>query len=885
MRLAVWLRLRTAAIFSRSSLNAEMDEELCSHIAHCADDLERSGMDRAMAERRARIELGSREKYKEEIHEATGGNFISTVFQDLRYSLRVLLKSPGFTVVAVLTLALAIGANAVVFAVLNALFLRPLNVPQGQSLYAIQRGNDNYIVQSYPDYLDLRNRNRSFDALAAYTIMQGGLDTGNDPSHVWFYGVSGNYFDALSIRPYLGRVIHPSDERGSNSAPYIVLSYAFWHSQFQDDRGVIGRVVRLNKHPYTILGVTPPKFHGTLLFFSPDFFVPIVNQQQLVGWADPNDRGNRWVFEVLGHLKAGVTPAQAAADLSSVGSYLHQAYPKEDDQSTFSLVRPGLHGDFFAPAIRAFLAGLMLLAGMILLAACANLGTLFAARAADRGREVALRLALGSSRTRILRQLLTEAVLISIAGGAVGLAGSVFLLHRLSNWNPFPQFPMNIPASPDANVYLVALGLALVSGFLFGIVPVRQVLRSNPYEIVKAGSSARLGRRISVRDILLVVQIAICAILVTSSLVAVRGLMRSMHTNLGFDPQNVILVDTDLKMAGYSEDKMPAMQRRMIDAMQAIPGVTAVGLVSTPPLQMGWDVSDVFTDTTTDLRPANAAAQAIKYKVSPEYLQAARTDLLMGRDISSHDDMNAPHVAVVNREFARRILGSEASALGRHYQLPDGTRIEVVGIVEDGKYTANLAEDPQAAMFLSILQNPVHETCLIVRSNRDPEQLAGAIRSTLRGLDSGLPAFLQTWDQQMNGALFASRMATLSLGVLGLLGAMLSITGIFGMAAYSVSKRLRELGIRMALGAQRNEVLRAALGRPVILLASGSIAGLILGLLATRVLAYIVYQASPRDPLVLAGAVGAMLLLGLLATWIPAQRALSVNPMMLLREE
>jgi predicted permease len=354
---------------------------------------------------------------------------------------------------------------------------------------------------------------------------------------------------------------------------------------------------------------------------------------------------------------------------------------------------------------------------------------------------------------------------------------------------------------------------------------------------------------------------------------------------LGFDPQNVILVDTDLKMAGYSEDKMPAMQRRMIDAMQAIPGVTAVGLVSTPPLQMGWDVSDVFTDTTTDLRPANAAAQAIKYKVSPEYLQAARTDLLMGRDISSHDDMNAPHVAVVNREFARRILGSEASALGRHYQLPDGTRIEVVGIVEDGKYTANLAEDPQAAMFLSILQNPVHETCLIVRSNRDPEQLAGAIRSTLRGLDSGLPAFLQTWDQQMNGALFASRMATLSLGVLGLLGAMLSITGIFGMAAYSVSKRLRELGIRMALGAQRNEVLRAALGRPVILLASGSIAGLILGLLATRVLAYIVYQASPRDPLVLAGAVGAMLLLGLLATWIPAQRALSVNPMMLLREE
>jgi predicted permease len=885
MTLAAWLRLRTAAIFSRSSLNAEMDEELRSHIAHRADDLVGSGMERAQAERRARIELGSCEKYKEEIHQAGGGNFIFTAFQDLRYSLRVLLKSPGFTVVAVLTLALGIGANAFVFAVLNAFFLRPLNVPEGQSLYAIQRGNDNYIIQSYPDYLDLRDRNRSFDALAAYSILQGGLDTGKDPSHVWFYGVSGNYFDALGIHPYLGRLIQPSDERGTNSAPYIVLSYAFWHSQFQDDRSVVGRVVRLNKHPYTILGVTPPRFRGTLLFFSPDFFAPLVNQQQLVGWADPNDRGNRWVFEVLGHLKAGVTPAQAAADLSSVGSYLHQHYPKDDDQSTFSLVRPGLHGDFFAPAIRAFLAGLMLLAGLILLAACANLGTLFAARAADRGREVALRLALGSSRTRILRQLLTEAILISIAGGVIGLAGSVSLLHRLSNWNPFPQFPMSIPASPDARVYLVALALALVSGFLFGIVPIRQVLRSNPYEVVKAGSSAKLGRRISVRDVLLVVQIAICAILVTSSLVAVRGLMRSMHTSFGFDPQNVILVDTDLKMAGYSEDKMPAMQRRMIDAMLAIPGVTAAGLVDTPPLHMGWGVADVFAETATDLRPANAVAQAIKYKVSSEYMRAARTSLLMGRNISLHDDMHAPHVAVVNREFARRILGSEAGALGRHYKLPDGTLIEVVGIVEDGKYTANLAEAPQAAMFLSILQNPVSESCLVVRSSRDPGQLAAAIRSSLRGLDSGLPAFLQTWNEEMNGALFGSRMATLSLGVLGLLGAMLSITGIFGMAAYSVSKRLRELGIRMALGAQRKEVLRAALARPVILLVSGSIAGLFLGLLATRVLAYIVYQASPRDPLVLAGAVGAMVLLGLLATWIPAQRALSVNPMILLREE
>jgi predicted permease len=884
-----WLRLRISALLRPSQVSAEVDDEIRSHIQHRADDLVRSGLDRPQAERRARVEFGARQKYKEEIHETSAGNFVEVLVKDLRYSLRVLLKSPGFTIAAVLTLALAIGANAVVFAVLNGLFLRPLNVPDGQSLYAIQRGNDNYIIQSYPDYLDLRDRNRSFDALAAYTILQGGLDTGKDPSHVYFYGVSGNYFNALGIQPYLGRLIQPSDERGSNSAPYIVLSYAFWHGQFQDDRAIVGRVVRLNKHPYTIVGVAPPDFHGTLLFFSPDFYAPMVNEQQFFAWADPNARGNRWVFEVLGHLKAGVTPTQAAADLSSIGYYLHQAYPKDDDQSTFSLVRPGLHGNFFAPAMRAFLAGLMVLAGLILLAACANLGTLFAARAADRGREVALRLALGSSRTRILRQLMTEAILISLTGGAAGLVGSVMLLHRLSGWRPFPQFPMNIPVSPDTNVYLVALLLALVSGFLFGIVPVRQVLKTNPYEIVKAGSNARLGHRISVRDVLLVVQIAICAVLVTASLVAVRGLARSTHANFGFDPQNVMLVYTDLQMAGYSDDKVPAMQRRMIDAMQTIPGVTSVGLVSIPPMQMGWAPSDVFTDSTTDLRPANAAATAIEYYISPEYLGTARTTLLMGRNFSPHDDLNAPLVAVVNREFARKILGSEAKAMGGHFRMPDGKRIEIVGIVEDGKYTANLAEDPQPAMFLPFLQHPRSEASLVVRANRElgregPE-LASAIRSKLRDLDPGLPAFLQTWNQEMNGALFASRMATMSLGVLGIMGAMLSITGIFGMAAYSVSKRLRELGIRVALGAKRTEVLKAALSRPVKLLAIGSVTGLLLGLLATRVLAFIVYQATPRDPLVLAGVVLAMLLLGLVATWLPAQRALSVNPMMLLREE
>ncbi len=810
---------------------------------------------------------------------------MTTLQQDLRFTVRQLRKSPGFTIVVVLTLALAIGANAVVFAVMNALILNPQNVPQAKSLYSIERGTDGSSWQSYPDYLDLRERNRSFDGLAAFNPVAVGLDRGENPAKVWGYEASGNYFDVLRIQPYLGRFFHGSDEHGPNSAPYIVLTYSYWHSSFQDDRGVVGRVVRLNKHPFTILGVAPPEFQGTLLFYSPDFWAPMANQEQVEGASILNERGKRGILMVLGHVKAGVTPAQAVADLNAVGSYLEKNYPKEDGKMTFTLARPGLLGSVFNRPARAFLAGLMMLAGLILLAACANLGSLFAARAADRSREVALRLALGSSRGRILRQILTEAVLISLAGGAAGLLGSVVLLREFSAWRPVPQFPsIHVPVNPDVNVYAVALVLAVVSGILFSLVPVREVLRTNPYAVVKSGSTGRVGRRITARDLLLGLQIAICALLVTSSLVGVRGLERSLHGNFGFEPRNAMLVNTVLSMAGYSGDGVPIMQRRMIGALERVPGVESVGLVNYPPLTAALDSSNVFTDKTTDLSPSNAAASAIHYRISPEYFHAAGTALLAGRALSWHDDINAPRVGVVNREFARKIFGSVTSAMGSYYKMWDGTRVQVVGIVEDGKYL-NLAEDPRPAMFLPFLQSPSNWTTLVVRSDRDPLQLAAAIRSTLRDLDAGLPFDTQTWTKEMDAALFASHVATVSLGVLGVMGAMLAVTGIFGMAAYSVSKRLRELGIRVALGAQRKEVLKAALGRPLRLLAFGSAAGLLLGILASRVLASIVYQATPRDPLVLAGVVLAMSLLGLLATWIPARRALSVVPSILLREE
>jgi predicted permease len=802
---------------------------------------------------------------------------------DLKYAWRRLLKSPSFAVTAILTLTLGIGANAVVFSVLNALVLHTLNVPNSKSFYSIEERGQS--LNSYPDYQDLRDRNRSFDGVLALNFAAAGLDTGGDPSQIWLYEASGNYFDTLGIKPYLGRFFHSSDEHGANSSPYIVLSYAYWRDHFLGDPAVVGRTVLLNKHPFTVLGVAAPDFRGTELFFAPALWVPMVDQEQIEGFNGLNQRTGRSLW-LIGRVKSGVTAEQAEADLHSIATYLTKTYPKDDDGLTFSLARPGLLGNLLGRPVRAFVAGLMLLAGLILLAACANLGSLFAARAADRSREIALRLALGSTRRHVLRQLLTEAILVALLGGVLGIAGSVVLLRGLSAWQPLSTIPINLPVHPDALTYAVALFLALLSGLLFGLVPVRQILKADPWQVVKTGSTTAAGGRwFGTRDVLLVVQIALCAVLVTSSLVAVRGLVRSLRSNFGFQPQSALLVSTDLNMAGYHGDQVPVMQRRMLEAVANVPGVASAGLIDNLPLGLGWSDSVIYANTTTDLRQSNSITEAVTYNVSPSYFQAADTSLLAGRTFTLRDDKDSPKVAVVNREFAREVFGSVAQAVGGYFKTEaEPHRIQVTGVVEDGKYKT-LTEDPRPAFFLPLLQSPSTAAWLVVRSSGDPQSLASSVHDTLRGLDAGLPLTMMTWQKELDSALFAARTATVSLGVLGVLGAMLAVTGIFGMASYSVSKRLRELGIRVALGARRKEVLQAALGRTFRLLAAGAVAGLLLGMAATRVLGFIVYQASPRDPAVLAGVILTMLVLGLLAGCVPARRALAIDPAILLRDQ
>lgn len=800
----------------------------------------------------------------------------------LKIAFRNLRRSPGFVATAIVTLALGIGANAVVFSVLEAVVLRPLNVPQAKNLYLVQRMH--YPSQSYPDYKDLRDRNRTFSGLMGFNIIGPvGVQTGGSPSVAWPYLVTGNYFDTVGVQPRLGRFFHAEDEKGPGSAPVVVLSYDYWRSHFGGDSRVLGRSMEVNHHPLTIIGVAPAGFRGTELFFAPAMWVPMVEEQEVRGMNSQQYRGDHSML-IGGRLKPGVTAAQATADLNAIGTWLAKAYPGDDDGVTFTLARPGLMGDMLGNPAKAFMAGLMLLAGMILVAACANLGSLFAARAADRAKEIAVRMALGSPRVRVMRDLLTEAVVVALVGGVFALAGGIVILRWLSAWQPIPNVPINVIVMPDLWTVVVALVLALGSGVAFGMVPVRQVMRSDPWQVIRTGESAGGVRRFTLRDLLLAGQIAICAVLVTSSLVALRGMARSLHSDFGFTPDHAMLASTDLTWAGFKGDQVPVIQRKMLDAVSTIPGVTAAGYISTAPLSLGGGDSYVYKDATTDYRPTNYAADAMNYNVSPGYFAAAGTTMLAGRDITWHDDSKAPVVVVVNREFARKVFGSVDNAMGAYFKFWGGNRAQVVGVVENGKYRT-LAEDQQPAMFFPILQHGSSDFFLVVRSNRAPEEIAGAMQRQLHSVDASLPLTIGTWNRELATALFPARVATIALGILGFLGAILAVTGIFGMASYVVSKRLRELGIRVALGAGQPEVLRAALGRAFRLLAIGSVAGLGTGVLAARVLAYIVYEATPKDPLVLGGVVATMMLLGLVAAWIPARRALAVDPMVLLREQ
>ena len=806
------------------------------------------------------------------------------LLQDVRFAIRQLRKSPGFALTAVLTLTMAIGANIVVFGVLNALVLHPLPVPEANRLYQIQRPESDQISMSFPDYRDIRDRNHTFSDVADVRFMRMGLAVKDDAQAVWEYEASGNYFNVMGIKPFLGRFFGPEDDVKVNGSQVVVISYACWQVRFVGDPNIVGKTVELNKIPYTVIGVAPRYFNGTERFLWPELWIPVHNELQIEGydWLEKRGNHNAWT---VGRLKPGVTPAQAAANLNNIGAQLSKEYPDTDKGISFRLTQPGFLGNALGGPVHAFLLGIMSLAGLVLLAACVNLGGLFSARTADRSKELGIRIAIGSSRSRILRQLLAESVAASLLGGIAATLVAQALLHGLSQWHPRTEIPVQVLVEPDWLVYLFAALLAVVTGVIFGVIPARQVWKTDPNQTIKAGGiSARVPGRFALRDVLLVVQIALCCLLVTASFVSLQGLRRTFTMPLGIQPEGVTLAILDTNLGGYKDEQGGAIQKRLLEAVASIPGVTDAAYANSTPLSINQSDNSVYAPGTTQFTNATSKFYANYYEISPTYFAAAGTRLLSGRAFTDHDDAHAPKVVIVNQTFARKLFGTE-NVVGKHYPANPGKEIEIVGVVEDGKYTT-LTEEPTPVMYWPTPQSPDNDTVLIVRSQRSTAEMVPAIRQAIDGVDRGLPTFaLGSWTDALSLVTFPARAATIALSVLGGLAMMLAITGIFGLASYTVSKRMRELGIRVALGAAQRQVLRAALQRTAILLGIGSVAGLSLGVAASKLLASIVYQATASDPLVISAVAFTMALIGLISAAFPARRALAVDPATLLRDE
>jgi predicted permease len=740
---------------------------------------------------------------------------------------------------------------------------------------------------AYPEMREVRDNNTVFAAVAGEQGKNFGLDANGVTRPVMGYEVSGQYFEVFTIQPLLGRLLQRSDDDHPEASDAVVLSYAGWKSHFGSDPNIVGKTVRINKHPYSIVGVTPDGFFGSIKFLQPEFFIPMSNEASLEGvnWLDQWHEKN--IFALV-RIKDGVAMPQVQADLSTIAELIRRENPKEEEGLGFKLSRPGLIGDYLGGPVSKFFGGVMGLALIVLLAACANLGSLFAARTADRAREISIRMAIGSGRWRILRQVLVEAFVISIFGGICACGLSWVALSGLSAWRPPTDYPVKFSVMPRPSLILMAFFISILSAVLFGLMPLRQIFKADPNDAIKSGGTQSPGgRRWALRDVLLAAQIALCCVTVTAAFVSLRGMTRATTMDLGFNPRNAVLTELQLSQAGYTTETGARIQRQLLDQVVQLPGVKAAGYANTTPLGDDPDTMGIYTTQTTEFKSSNKSFDAFYYYVSPGYFAAAETPLLAGRDVSFADTAKTPPVAVVNQEFVRRFFHG-GQGIGSYFRKFSDAPIQIVGVVADGKYLA-LGEGQEAAVFYPISQTPNTATTFIIRaqgSGPGTADLATTVRKVVHDLDPTIPIRQsRPWTTAMAFSFFPAEVATVALSIFGAFGLLLSIAGTFGLASYTVSQRLRELSIRVALGAQGRQILSAALGRMLILLASGSVVGIALGLATSRVLASVVYHASAQDPLVIAAVAFTMMLTGAVAVIGPVRRALHADPAVLLREQ
>jgi predicted permease len=810
-----------------------------------------------------------------------------SVVADARFAVRQLVKAPGFSLIAILTLALGIGANSTIFSVVNSILFRPAGFARPEQLVDVYTASPNfrYGTTSYPDYRDLREQATVFDGVLNYRFSTLGFTRTDVTRPIWNEAVSANYFDVLGVVPVIGRGFEAADDR-TGAAPVAVISSAFWRREFAGDPKVLGTPIRLNGRPFTVVGVAPDAFRGMARVVPPSVWITSAGVETLFPGADfKESRGNHSSF-VRARLKPGVTVAQARQAAIAVSNRLAALHPGTNAGREFVVVptagvllNPGVDGMLQAAAVV-----MLAVPALVLLITCANLATLLLTRASGRRREIAVRFALGASQRDVVRQLLAESLLLAAAGGAAGLVIAAWASRALARFQPPLEVPLSLDLAIDGRVLGFTAFVTLATGVLFGLAPALRAGRVELATEIREGTRGA-ARRSRLQAGLVAAQLAVSMVLLVGSGLLLRSLAGVARLDLGFDPEESALVQIDPQQVGYSGERSVQFYRQVLERVRALPGVAAVSLANRLPLNLNVSSNELHVDG----RP-NAAGELPEVQqamVGPDYFNAIGGHLAQGRDFTDADGPGGLPVAIVNQSAARLLWPGE-SAMGKRFAADDqgraGTWRQVVGVARDVK-VMTVGERPTPQVFYPVFQSFDSYLTVVARGRGNPTSLARSVRTVIGELEPAMPVLTSGGLSNIVGtALFPLRVGVALLVILGLVGLVIASIGLYGIIAQSVAQRTRELGIRLALGAQVPHVLRMVFRDGLLLAGLGVVVGLALAMLLSRLLATWLYEVSPYDPLAFTVAPLVLFLVAVLACWIPARRATRVDPVVALKD-
>src|SRR5262245_4691661 len=887
----------------RRKKEEELEKELRFHLDLHTSDLIAQGYSPEEARRQARLAIGGPEQVKEMCRDARGARWLADLLQDLRYGARILAKQPGFTAVAALALGLGIGMNTAILSVMNGFVLRPLPVEKPAELMAPHWGRkmDTQVWEgfSYLNYVDLGKQNKSFSELCAWSETSAGISSGGSRDGgareraevVWGELVRGNYFDVMGVKPMLGRGFLPEEDLAPNARPAVVISHSLWQRRFNADVGVVGRMIYLNGLPFTVIGVMPQSFLGSRFYFRLAFWTPLMMAQRF-GWGAEwkTDRSHA-SFNLYGRLKPCLTMAQAETDLNLVVDNLAKLYPRDNAGAQIQLTTE-LDGRY-ADATRVIkYVGLLALcvSGLVLLVACANVSNLSLARAATRAKEIGIRMAIGAARGRIVRQLLTESVLLALLGGVLGWVLAYWGADVIRATLPRLPYSISFDLAPDGYVLKWMLVVCLLTGMIFGLAPALLASRTDLVAVIKGGAPGRprSRRRWNLRGALVVAQVSISVIVLVCAGLFIRSLGKALKTDPGFKTENLITMMMNLDLLAYDQEATRRFYRELQRRIEAQPGVRMAALASELPLvDSASSLGPVVKEGEID-PPPNQGVNSQCSIVTPKYFDTLRTRLALGRDFTDRDDADAPPVVIINQEFARRFYGGEQNAMGKRFRFAQGAPLmEIIGIAQDGRYN-NLYEDRQLHMFLPVYQRPRASMTLLI-SAQSASAVSAAVESARREitqLDARLPVFgIMTAEDNLSSAYWGPRVAAGMASAFGALALVLATVGLYSVMTYAVSQRTREIGICMALRAAGRGVVRVVLRQGMRMALIGIVLGLVGAFALTRVLASLLLGVGATDPGAFVSVAVLLVAVALLACYVPARRAARVDPLVVLRQE